>query len=327
MKKLFIILLMGCVSLVEVCAQSVDYSVVSVNEETGINFVQITQANDYVCMPIVNRSKKGPFNWLSNRIIDISPDGEKIAYLSARNNTTNIFIKELGRQSGSVQRTNRQAVLDFTYSPDGKQIVFSENRGNAHQIFTTDANVGYVCRQVTSASQDYSPCYTSDMSQILFARMEGQGISIWGHEVKTNILSSYTSGMNPCPTADGNVFLCTRVNGNNRSEIWKINGQTGVEECIVTDPFRSFTTPVLSPNGEWIVFVGESEIAGPGFTYKNTDIYACRVDGTSQLMQLTYHAADDLSPVWSRDGEYIYFISQRGNAAGTANIWRMPFTY
>ena len=29
-------------------------------------------------------------------------------------------------------------------------------------------------------------------------------------------------------------------------------------------------------------------------------------------MQLTYHAADDLSPVWGRDGRYIYFVSQRG---------------
>ena len=43
-------------------------------------------------------------------------------------------------------------------------------------------------------------------------------------------------------------------------------------------------------------------------------------------MQLTYHAADDLSPVWSRDGRYIYFISQRGSATATANVWRMNFS-
>ena len=47
--------------------------------------------------------------------------------------------------------------------------------------------------------------------------------------------------------------------------------------------------------------------------YFNTDLFACHVDGT-HLVQLTYHAADDLSPVWSQDGKYIYFISQRGSA-------------
>ena len=46
------------------------------------------------------------------------------------------------------------------------------------------------------------------------------------------------------------------------------------------------------------------------------------MDGTG-LMQLTYHAADDLSPAWSKDGRYIYFISQRGSADAIANIWRI----
>ena len=50
------------------------------------------------------------------------------------------------------------------------------------------------------------------------------------------------------------------------------------------------------------------------------------MDG-SEMTQLTYHAADDLSPIWSSDGKYIYFISQRGDAEGNANIWRMTFNY
>lgn len=39
--------------------------------------------------------------------------------------------------------------------------------------------------------------------------------------------------------------------------------------------------------------------------YPNTDIFVCHIDG-SNLTQITYHAADDLSPVWSKDGKYIY---------------------
>lgn len=303
----------------------VDYSVVSVREESGTDFTQITNDNDYVCMPLVRRNQQN-VNWLTNRIIDVSPDGTQIAYLSARNNTTNIFIKDLDRQGTSAQRTNRSAILDFTYSPDGKYICFSEANGKLNQIFQTDAKNGYVCRQITSGNQDYSPVYSSDMSQIFFARQEQRGISIWSYNAKSNFLSSYTNGANPCPLAGKSSVLCTRTNTSGRGEIWKVDYASGVEECIVSDPIRSFSTPSLSPDGEWILFVGSNQLKNGNATYANTDIFVCRKDGTN-LMQLTYHAADDLSPVWSKNGRVIYFISQRGSSTAAANIWKMIFSY
>lgn len=306
-------------------AQQVDYSVVSVPEESSTDFMKISSQNDYVCMPIVQRTNRG-INWFSNRILDVSIDGNRIAYLSQRNNTTNIFIKELGKQGGSVQRTNRNGVIDFSYSPDGKYICFSEQRGKISQVFQTDATTGYVCRQITSASNDYAPVYTHDMENILFARQEGVNINIWGYNIKNNFLSSYTSGMNPCPVPGESAFICSRSNSTGQNEIWKINYATGVEECIVSNPQVSYTSPVISPNGEWVLFVGGSLIADSNIRYYNTDIYVCRLDG-SEFAQLTYHAADDLSPVWSKDGNYIYFVSQRGDAMGIANIWRMTFNY
>lgn len=305
--------------------QQVDYSVVSVPEESGIEFMQVTTPSDYLCMPIVQRSGNG-ISWFSNRIIDTSPDGLSLAFLSARNNTTNIFVKDLSKQGSSVQRTNRSAIIDFSYSLDGKYICFSESRGGTNQVFQTSAVSGYVCRQITSGAMDYSPVYSSDMKNIFFARQETQGVSIWSYNVENNFLSTFTSGLNPCPLRDEEAYICVRTNANGKSEIWKVDYESGIEECIVSDPARSFTTPVVSPNKDWILFVGESTIVAPGVTYKNTDIYVARIDGT-QFTQLTYHAADDLSPVWSRDGRYIYFVSQRGNAAATANVWRMTFNY
>lgn len=307
-------------------AQTVDYSVVSVPEEAGIDFMQVSTPGDYVHMPLVKRSSRG-IDWESNRVLDISVDGQTIAYLSARNNTTNIFIKDVGRQGSSVQRTNRADVRDFSYSPDGRYLAFSERRGRTIQIFQTDASRGYICRQLTSGNQDYSPVYAHDMGQVFFARQEARGVSIWSYNVQNNFLSSYTSGMNPCPLPDSNAFFCVRTSADGRGEIWKIDPQNGVEECVVSDPEHSFTSPTLSPDGGWLLFVGSSRVTGPsGGDYYNTDLFAARVDGTS-LAQLTYHVSDDLSPVWSRDGAYIYFLSRRGNAEGTANIWRMNFIY
>ena len=327
MKKicvLFFVTILTCV-LNFANAQKVDYSVVMVPEEAGIDFMQITSANDYVCMPEVRRSAN-TINWFSNRILDISKDGKNIAYLSYRNNASNIFIKALDKQGSSVQRTNRAMVLDFSYSPDGKYICFSEKRGNTNPIFQTSADNGYVCRQITNGNQDYSPVYDSDMKQIFFTRQEMNGTSIWSYNIQNNFLSNYSGGMNPCPIPGSNMFYCTRVNTEGRGEIWRVNYLTGTEECIISDVNTSFTSPVLSPDGNWLVFVGSSIITTDKFTYMNTDIYVSRVDGTG-LSQITYHAADDLSPVWSKDGNYIYFISQRSSSDGIANIWRMNFIY
>ncbi|MBP3737745.1 MAG: PD40 domain-containing protein [Muribaculaceae bacterium] len=302
---------------------AVDYSVLTVNEEAGVDFTRITSDNDFVAMPQVKRGGN-KVNWLTNRIIDVSTDGHDLAYLSLRNGTTNIFIKDIDKQGSSVQRTNRQAVMDFAYSPDGKYICFSEKTGKFNQIFQTSASSGYVCRQITSNNLDYSPVYSSDMKNVFFARQEGKGMSVWSYNIANNFLSSYTRGQNPYPLRNENSILCARTNAEGRGEIWMVNYVTGVEECILADPMRSFSTPQLSPDGKWIVLVGSNVLMNGSSKYANTDIFVCRPDGT-QLTQLTYHAADDLSPVWSRTGTYIYFISQRGSATATANVWRITF--
>lgn len=304
-------------------AQGVDYSVPSVPEEKGLNLVKVTTDNDGVCMPKVRRSSTS-LNWLTNKIVSVSPDGQRIAFLCYRNEASNIFYKNLDKSSGTVQRTNRRGIVDFSFSPDGKTICFAETQGKTTQIFLTDATNGYVCRQVTTGANDYSPIYNPSMSEIIFSRGENTGFNIWSYNTKEKYLSSHAAGINPYPLKDGDSYLCARENADRRYEIWKVNPSQGIEECILTDRNKSFTTPTLSPDGKWILLVGESSLQNGNTQYRNTDIYVCAPDG-SDLRQLTYHAADDLSPAWSTNGNYIYFISQRGSATGVANIWRMDF--
>ncbi len=302
--------------------QTVDFSVVSVGEESGLDFTRITQDGDGVCLPQVKRTSKG-VNWYTNRIIDVTPDGQNIAYLSNRNGTTNIFIKELAKMGASRMRTNRQAVVDFSYSPDGKQICFSESKGKTNQLFVTDAASGFVCRQITNGALDYSPIYDNDMQNIFFTRMENTGASIWAYNITNNYLSSYVAGMNPDPSADGNtIYVARTVDG--KGEIWRINIANGIEECILSHPQISFYSPSLSPDGQTLLLCGGNKIESGNIVYWNTDIFTCHKDG-SDLRQLTYHAADDLSPAWGAKGDRIFFISQRGSADGVANVWMIPY--
>ena len=115
---------------------------------------------------------------------------------------------------------------------------------------------------------------------------------------------------------------CARFTSNKESEIWRVNFRTGVEEVILSQPEKSFTTPQLSPDGKWLLVTGNSKSEKEGIV--NTDIYVVRTDGT-QLTQLTYHPGNDLSAVWSPDGRSIFFLSQRGSADRVYNVWRMDF--
>lgn len=301
-------------------AQKVDYSVVAVPTESDLNLLKFSSDNDMVAMPLVRRMRNG-VNWVTSRIIDISPDGNKLAFISFRGQTSNVFVKEISRQGSSVQRTNRSAVMDLSYSPDGKYILFTEQVGKNRQVFMTDSEERFVCRQITSGNNDYSPVFSKDMKTIYFARQESRGISLWSFDVNNNYLSNYSYGMNPI-VVDNDIVICSRMNDAGQGEIWRISLATGVEECLVSDLKISFSSPVLSPDGHWIACVGGILLENNGTTYWNTDIFVCRYDGT-EMHQLTYHAADDLCPIWSHDGRYIYFVSQRGSADGIANIWRL----
>ena len=302
-------------------AQSLDYSL-AVDEEWGLELTKITSDNDYVYMPAVRKTAN--LDWMTNNVIGLTPDGKSISWISVRNGSSNIFMRSLDGGS-SLQRTNRQRVLDFNYSQNGNKLCFSEASGRINRIFTTDANRGYVCRQITNNECDYSPIYSSDQKQIFFARRDnGNTFGIWSYDLTENSLSYITTGINPYPINGTSELLCVRTSGQGLNEIWKINYDTGNETCIVSDSERSFSTPSLSPDGKWILMVGSSVFQHNGKKYPNTDIFVCSPDGTN-LTQLTCHPANDLSPQWSHDGRYIYFISQRESSMKVANIWRLTF--
>lgn len=308
-------------------AQRVDYSVKQVDQERSLALTRITADTDNVCMPIVERDDE-TVNWYTNRLVSVSPEGTKIGFLANKGDKTNVYVKRLDDNSAPVQRTNRDAVIDFNYSSDGQMICFTEKNGQTNSIFLTSAAEGFVCRQVTTGYDDYSPVFGSDISQIYFTRVENREASIWQLDAARNFLYTCGLGMNPSPVNSLRLHV-VRPGNNGMCEIWSMNVKSGEEKLIIRDPSHSFSTPSVSPDGKWILMVGSSKLsvsgnASLGDFYCNTDIYVCRADG-SQLTQLTYHAADDLSPAWSPDGKHIYFISQRGSADAQANVWRMDF--
>ncbi len=80
---------------------------------------------------------------------------------------------------------------------------------------------------------------------------------------------------------------------------------------------KSISGLSLSPDGKRLAFVVTEYFLKKGKS--NSDIYLLDLK-TSRLTRLTYNEKADYSPFWSKDGEYLYFISTR---KGGPQLWRM----
>lgn len=335
MKKVILVMLAAAAVAVSADAKRVklDFSVVDVPEEGGVKFEKITDDADCVNSEwLVSKGGKlfgmknsSVIDWWVNPQIAVSPDGSKIAYINWKNGAANVMVKAAAKGGASTQRTFRTGVTDFTWSPDGKTICFTEYRSGHYGVYLVDAEQGAVVRQISTGNDnDFAGQITPDGKHIYFHRGEGYAqYSIWSYDRDKNLFSNYSRGMTPCLIpGEKDIIYCARYTDRKESEIWRVNLKTGVEEILLSQPGRSFTTPVLSPDKKWLLVTGTS-VAEKG-KKMNTDIFAIRTDGT-QFTQLTYHPGNDLSAIWAPNGREIFFVSQRGSKDGVYNVWKMDF--
>ena len=343
MKKITILELgvFASMALASCVSSSPQYLEMYSPEESGLNLIKITdEANGSVvgwsAVPLPKNTyaiyanlqcgfnKEKRIRWDSYPHLQVSPDGTKLAFVTIADNQYNIMVRNTNSQGISTQRTFRNVVGGFAWGNDGKLYFGDANRPN-YYISSVDAEKGSIMTQMTSGTvDDSSPSLSSDCNILYFTRwVANYGPSIWALNKKDGTLSSCARGFNPCAIpGDNESFYCARNSTSGRSEIWHVNYVKGQESVILSDVNHGFTNPVLSPDGKWLLVVGN---ATSSISKKeDLDIFVVRTDGT-QLTQLTYHPARDMSPAWSRDGKSIFFISSRANKELKYNIWKMDF--
>ena len=332
MKRLFTVaLILGAMMLTG--GKPIDETM---QEEVGLNLRKLTDDNLslghlYTVKPgvpfqasIHGCSAKQKFYWTTFRRIDVSPDGEELAYLNLNDKKGNVMIRKAGGLSSATQRTFRD-VRSVSWGADGKVYFADYTNGMNSKVCSTDAHAGSVMQQITNAASDDDPILSKDSKQLFFTRYEsGGGPSIWMYDTENGTLTSCARGFNPWPISN-EEFLCVRNTQRGQSEIWLVNFVKGKETLIVSDAERGFTNPILSPDGQWVVCEGNSKSSVS--KKQNLDIFAVRIDG-SHFTQLTYHPAMDCCPVFSPDGKDIFFLSNRSQKKTVhCNIWSMKFPF
>jgi Tol biopolymer transport system component len=173
-----------------------------------------------------------------------------------------------------------------------------------------------------SLDDDDHPAFSPDGQQIAFrSDRDGGGIFVMGSSgTPVRRLSDF--GYDPSWSPDSSeIVVSTAASADPAvrqgvAELWAIQVADGEKRQITR---HDAMQPSWSPHGWRIAFWGlREETAG------QRDLWTVRTDGSSaesEPVTVTNDMALDWNPVWSSDGDYLYFSSDRG---GAMNLWRIP---
>ena len=204
-------------------------------------------------------------------------------------------------------------------SPDGKFVAYTSQAAGNWDIFLLRIG-GERSINLTESSEedDITPAFSPDGEQIAFrSNRDGGGIFLMG-ATGESVRRLTDFGFNPTWSADGREVLFAS------EEVWTTpQGRGAASELWVVDVDRGETRkisgadavqPDWSPHGHRIAFWAVPPDGG------QRDIWTMNTDGTDPV-PVTSDSFLDWNPVWSPDGRYLFFSSDRG---GSLNLWRIP---
>lgn len=208
-------------------------------------------------------------------------------------------------------------------APDGEWLAYRcDARGNG-DICTSTID-GRDVRNLTLASgaDETDPAVSPDGSTIAFYVI-GRGLSVipsHGGEIKPLT----TTGTQPAWTPDGRFLMYAMpatMGGDPRgaiSEGWRVEVATGQRRRISPGDFHE---PAVSPSGRRIAYWARpvEGMMRRRLSGGRADLWTIPIDG-GEPVRVTDDAANETSPMWSADGRFLYYVSNRN---GSSAIWRI----
>ncbi len=208
--------------------------------------------------------------------------------------------------------------LDPSLSPDGRQLLYTSVDGGDQDIFLQRVG-GENALNLTADSPglDVQARFSPDGERIAFVSdRNGRGIFVMGATGETPRRVT-NEGYDPDWSPDGTKLVYTTelvtdsYSRNGLANLHVVDLESGNIELL--DDIDA-AGPCWSPNGHRIAFWTHLEV-----TQGQRDIWTIGANGGAPLpVLIDIHT--DWDPVWSADGRYIYFCSDRG---GTPDVWRI----
>ena len=220
----------------------------------------------------------------------------------------------------NIQATDTLSVENYpSLSPDGKTLVFSMDSDDNEDIYSQRVG-GKNLSNLTADSKkaDTMPAFSPNGQFIAFrSERKPEGIYVMGATAE-NVRRVSDIGFHPSWSPDGKKLVVSErfaihhtLHTLPNSSLWTIDVASGSKQPLDTKGGDAIM-PSWSPNGQriayWFVQAGK-----PG------EIATVSADGGEPVV-ITNDDFSDWNPVWSPDGKFLYFASDR---SGSMSLWRV----
>jgi len=185
----------------------------------------------------------------------LSPDGQRIAYMSFAGGTPHVRIIDLDGSNDRALLQSPSMSFSPRWSPDGRQIAFSMAVDGNTDIYISDAGGGFPLRLTTAPGVDTPPSFSPDGSKIVFEsdRSGSQQIYVMDANGSGQRRISFGPGSNSAPvwSPDGELIAFSRWTG--AAAHIGVMSPAGSGEKILTNGWQD-EAPSWAPDSEWLVF-------------------------------------------------------------------------
>jgi dipeptidyl aminopeptidase/acylaminoacyl peptidase len=152
-----------------------------------------------------------------------SPDGQRIAYSSIDDSTTDIWVMQ-ANGTYPVKLTNGGRNRKPAWSPDGRKIAFVSNRSGTNDIWIMNADGSKQTKLVVSNDQENAPSFSPGSDQIVYSKNDGDTTSLMIVNTTGTGLRTLTSGNFHDWEANWNTrgILFSSNRGSRDLDTWKI---------------------------------------------------------------------------------------------------------
>ena len=172
----------------------------------------------------------------------------------------------------------------LSWGPDSKELIYSM----AGSLWRQRLDSKEAMQLTDGPGYDYQPDWSPDGTSVVYVSYQKDAMELWLLEVATGKTKQLTSGgavnVEPRWSPDGKRILWVSTQYHKRFHVFVGN--------FVDGQLKNVTR-----------LTGETNSSLPRYYYSSYDM--------------------EISPVWTRDGKEILFVSNRGHMQGTGGFWRM----